>query len=117
MWRDIMSTSEGYHEYIGGYHDECGGYHLGMFSTSEGYHEYTMGCSVHRRDTMMMHVGGYHNSCGGYHDSCGGYHEYIGDVQYIEGIPLCMWRDIMIHVGGYHEYIRVCSVHGGFQYK
>ena len=26
---DIMSTSEGYHEYIGG-----------VFSTSEGYHEY-----------------------------------------------------------------------------
>ena len=22
-----MSTSGGYHEYIGGYHDACGGYH------------------------------------------------------------------------------------------
>ena len=33
-----MSTSEGYHEYIG------------------GYHEYIEGCSVHRRDSMI-HVG------------------------------------------------------------
>ena len=24
---------------------------------------------------------------GGYHDKYGGYHEYIGDVQYIGGIP------------------------------
>ena len=32
-----MSTSGGYHEYIGGYHDECGGIlsvHRGMFSAS-----------------------------------------------------------------------------------
>ena len=35
---DTMSTSEGYHEYIG------------------GYHEYIGGCSVHRRD-IMIHVG------------------------------------------------------------
>ena len=43
---DTMSTSGGYHEYIGGgggggsahwgYHDACG-----------GYHEYIRGCSVH----------------------------------------------------------------------
>ena len=38
---DTMSTSGGYHEYIGG-----------VFSTSKGYHEYIGGCSVHRRDTM-----------------------------------------------------------------
>ena len=49
---DIMSTSGGYHEYIGG-----------MFSTSGGYHEYIGGCSVHRRGTM---------------GTSGGYHEYIG---------------------------------------
>ena len=35
---DTMSTSGGYHEYIG------------------GYHEYIGGCSVHRRD-IMIHVG------------------------------------------------------------
>ena len=32
-----MSTSGGYHEYIGR-----------VFSTSEGYHDYIGGCSVHR---------------------------------------------------------------------
>ena len=36
--RDTMSTSGGYHEYIG------------------GYHEYIGGCSVHRKD-IMIHVG------------------------------------------------------------
>ena len=46
-----MSTSGGYHEYIGGvqyiggYHDVCG-----------GYHEYIGRCSVHRGD-IMMYVG------------------------------------------------------------
>ena len=54
-----MSTSGGYHEY------------MGVFNTSEGYHEYIGGCSVYRRDTMS---------------TSGGYHEYIGDVQYIGGI-------------------------------
>ena len=24
-WGDTMSTSGGYHQYIGGYHDACGG--------------------------------------------------------------------------------------------
>ena len=48
-------------------------------STSGGYHEYIGGCSVHRRDTM--------STSRGYHDTCGGYHEYMGDVQYIGGIP------------------------------
>ena len=33
--REMFSTSEGYHEYIG------------------GYHEYIGGCSVHRRDIMI----------------------------------------------------------------
>ena len=36
---DIMSTSGGYHEYIG------------------GYHEYIGGCSVHWRDTMSISGG------------------------------------------------------------
>ena len=72
---DTMSTSGGYHQYIGGissvhrgrgvqhiggYHDACG-----------GYHEYIGGCSVHQGDTMS---------------TSGRYHEYIGDVQYIGGI-------------------------------
>ena len=35
---DIMTTSEGYHEYI------------------RGYHEYIGRCSVHQRD-IMMYVG------------------------------------------------------------
>ena len=33
-------------------------------STSGGYHEYIGGCSVHRGD-IMMNVGGYHDECGG----------------------------------------------------
>ena len=45
-----MSTSGGYHEYmgdvqyIGGYHEYIGGYHEYI----GGYHEYIGGCSVHR---------------------------------------------------------------------
>ena len=40
-----MSTSGGYHEYIGGYH----GVHRGdIMSTLGGYHEYIGGCSVHQ---------------------------------------------------------------------
>ena len=44
-----MSTSRGYHEYIGGYHEYIGDIMStsGVFSTSEGYHEYIVGCSVH----------------------------------------------------------------------
>ena len=37
---DTMSTSGGYHEYIG----QCS-VHRGMFSTLEGYHEYIGGIS------------------------------------------------------------------------
>ena len=55
-----MSTSGGYHGYIGG-----------VFSTSEGYHEYIGGCSVHRRDTMS---------------TSGDIMSTSGDVQYIGGI-------------------------------
>ena len=32
-------------------------------STSGGYHEYIGGCSVHRGD-IMIHVGGYHEYMG-----------------------------------------------------
>ena len=46
-----MSTSGGYHEYIGG----CSVHRRDTMSTSGG-------CSVHRRDTMS---------------TSGGYHEYI----------------------------------------
>ena len=63
---DIMSTSGGYHEYIGGcsvhrgIHEYIGGIplvHRGdIMSTSGGYHECIRGCSVHRRD-IMIHVG------------------------------------------------------------
>ena len=41
-----MSTSGGYHEYIGG-----GG------GGGGGYHEYTGGYSVHQGTDIMMHVG------------------------------------------------------------
>ena len=37
-----------------------------------GYHEYTGECSVHQTD-ITIYVGGYD--------------KYVGDVQYIEGIP------------------------------
>ena len=40
-------------------------------STSGGYHEYIGGCSVHREDTMI-HVGGYHEYIGEYHEYIGG---------------------------------------------
>ena len=47
-----MSTSGGYHEYIGG----CSVHRRDTMSTSGGYHEYIGGCSVHRGD-IMIHVG------------------------------------------------------------
>ena len=47
-----MSTSGGYHEYIGG----CSVHWRDTMSTSGGYHEYIRGCSVHWGD-IMMHVG------------------------------------------------------------
>ena len=45
-----MSTSRGYHEYIGGYHDAWGGTisTLGDVQYIGGYHEYIRGCSVHQ---------------------------------------------------------------------
>ena len=63
---DTMSTSGGYHEYIGGcsVHRGVSWWTWGIpwvhrrdtMSTSEGYHEYIGGCSVHQRD-IMTHVG------------------------------------------------------------
>ena len=40
-------------------------------STSEGYHEYIGGCSVHRRDTMST-SGDIMSTSGGYHEYIGG---------------------------------------------
>ena len=62
---DTMSTSRGYHEYIGGYHEYNGGYHeyIGGVQYIGGYHEYIGGCSVHQGDIMS---------------TSRGYHEYIG---------------------------------------
>ena len=54
-----MSTSGGYHEYIG----VCSVHRGDIMMNVGGYHEYIGGCSVHRRDTMS---------------TSGGYHEYIG---------------------------------------
>ena len=39
-----MSTSGGYHEYIGG----CSVHRGNIMIRVEGYHEYIGGCSVHR---------------------------------------------------------------------
>ena len=47
-----MSTSGGYHEYIGG----CSVHRRDTMSTSRGYHEYIGGCSV-RRTGIMIQVG------------------------------------------------------------
>ena len=43
-----MSTSRGYHEYIGG----CSVHRGDIMMNVGGYHEYIGGCSVHRRDTV-----------------------------------------------------------------
>ena len=45
-------------------------------STSGGYHEYIGGCSVHR-GYIVMHVGDTMSTLGVFSTS-GGYHEYIG---------------------------------------
>ena len=47
-----MSTSGGYHEYIGG----CS-VHRGMFSTSEGYHEYIRG-NIMSTSGDVQYIGG-----------------------------------------------------------
>ena len=50
-------------------------------STSGGYHEFIGGCSVHQGD-IMMHVGGYHEYIGGYSVHRGDIMSTSGDVQY-----------------------------------
>ena len=60
-----MSTSGGYHEYIGG----CSVHQRDTMSTIGG-------CSVHRRDTMstsgdIMSTSGDVQYIRGYHDTCG----------------------------------------------
>ena len=61
-------------------------------STSGGYHEYIGGCSVYRGD-IMIHVGGYHEYMGGCSVNQGdtmstlwGYHEYIGGCSVHRGM-------------------------------
>ena len=51
-------------------------------STSGGYHEYIGGCSVHQGD-IMIHVGGYHEYIGGCSVHRGDILSTSGDVQYI----------------------------------
>ena len=63
-----MSTSGGYHEYIGG----CSVHRRDTMSTSRG-------CSVHRRDTM--------STSGGYHEYIGGCSVHRGDIMIHVGIP------------------------------
>ena len=79
-----MSTSGGYHEYIGG----CSVHRGDIMMNVGGYHEYIGGCSVHRRDTMS---------------TSGGYHEYIGGCS-------VHWRDFMIHVGEQLDKILSISI-------
>ena len=104
---DAMSTSGGYHEYIGGV-------------------QYIGGCSVHQRDTMSTsggcheYIGGYHEYTGGcsvhwgYHDTCGGYHDTCGDTMSTLGDTMSALGDIMSTSGGYHDYIRGMFSTSGF---
>ena len=54
-------------------------------STSGGYHEYIGGCSVHRRDTMSI-SGHIMSTSGGYHDACGGTVSTSGDIMSTLGV-------------------------------
>ena len=60
-----MSTSGGYHEYIG----RCSVHQGDTMIRVGGYHEYIGGCSVHQGDTMT--------TLGDIMSTSGGYHEYI----------------------------------------
>ena len=75
-------------------------------STSGGYHEYIGGCSVHRRDTTstsgdIMSTSGDVQYIGGYHDACGGYHEHIGGCSVCRGDTMSTSGDV--------QYIRRIS--------
>ena len=116
---DTMSTSGGYHEYIGG----IPWVHRGdTMSTSGGYHEYIGGCSVHRRDTMStsgdvqyiegipwVHGGiswvhrGMFSTSGGYHDTCGG-------IPWVHRGMFSTSRGYHEYIGGYHEYIGTSEI-------
>ena len=90
---DTMSTSGGYHEYIGGDIMSTSG----VFSTSEGYHEYIGGCSVHQVDTPI--------------------NAKVSAVQRFENLHTTLYNVCSVHrgmfstsggvqyIGGYHEYI------------
>ena len=49
-------------------------------STSGGYHEYIGGCSVHRGDTMSTSGGDIMSTSGGYHEYIGGCSVHRGDI-------------------------------------
>ena len=70
-----MSTSGGYHEYIGG----CSVHRGDTMMNVGGYHEYIGGCSVHRRDTM--------STSGGYHEYIGGCSVHLQFLHDVESIP------------------------------
>ena len=59
-------------QYIGGcsVNWECSVHRGDTMSTSGGYHEYIGGCSVHRGDIMSTSGGVQYN--GGYHEYIGG---------------------------------------------
>ena len=106
-------------------------------STSEGYHEYIGRCSVHRGDTMsrsgdirstsgdiMMHVGDTMSSLGDIMSISGGYHEYIGgcsvhwgmfstsgfSVEIERFLPTCSPTCIVISPHMHHDISR-CTEH------
>ena len=80
---DTMSTSGGYHEYIGGIpwvHRGISWVHRGVFSTSEGYHEYIRGISWVHQGISWVHRGDIMSTS--------------GDVQYI-GVFNRNWKDFI----------------------
>ena len=99
---DTISTSGGYHQYIGGIpwvHRRDIMSISEVFSTSEGYHEYIGGIPwVHRRDTMS---------------TSGGYHEYIGGCSVHRGISWYMWGDTMSKSGDVQYIGGIPWVHRG----
>ena len=66
-----MSTSGGYHEYIGG----CSVHWGDIMIHVGGYHKYIRGCSVHRGDTM--------STSGDIMSTSGDIMSTSGDIQYI----------------------------------
>ena len=91
-----MSTSGGYHGYIGDV-QYIGDImmHVEDTMSTPGDVQNIKGFSEHWG--MFRTLGDVQN-IGGYHDACGGYHEYI------EGCSVHR-KDTMSTSGGYHEYI------------